>query len=206
MNRPRKEHHKVKTWLIHASPICALLDLSEGARLLIGCPKEKLPQQFNHFISLVSTGLARWWLAQVRQEQLPDTLFTGDGWRLLTSLASLNQWAAEMAYFPLGEACISTMSQALSEIDPESFFSMTAPSMDQLNIERARRHHLCQIDQPWRSLLDHAHQAAFGDEDYLHAQLTLRYATRWRDYFSSLRALDRYGDRLLSLSAERVDR
>ena len=204
MSRPRKEHHKVKTWLIHTSPICALLDLSEGASLLIGYPKEKLPQQFSHFISLVSTGLARWWVAQVRRERLPDELFTGDGWRLLASLASLNQWAAEMGYFPLGEACISTVSQALSEIDPESFFSMTAPSMDQLHTERTQRHHLCQIHQPWRLLIDRAHQATFGDEDYLHAQLTLRYATRWRDYFSSLRAIDLYGDRLLSSGAERV--
>ena len=203
MRRPRKEHHKLRLWLIQTSPFCALLDLSEGVDLMISTPTHALPSDLDHWISLVSPSLPQWWRTQLRHERLPNAQFTADGWRFFSKISALGRWAAEHEFFPLGEACISTISSVLSELEPESFFKVIAPSMDQVYAERSHRLQICQSHR-WRSLIERAHQSSYGDGDYLNAQLTLRYATRWRPLWATLDRFERYGSHLLNTSKDEI--
>jgi len=202
MQRPRNERNKIRAWFFHTSPLCALLDLSEGIPWLMSYPQNDLPAQMDHVFSLISPGLSHFWFNQVSHEHTSQEHFTGDGWHALHSIAILNQWAAEMRYFSLGEACITTVSRALMGIAPDSFFKGTAPSIEHLSIERARRHQICNISLPWQPIIERAQQVRYGEEDYLQAQLTLRYSSRWRSMFDSLQELTQYAKRLVNASSE----
>ena len=198
MSRPRKQRHNVAAWLLEASPLCALLEPTQGAPLLAKVTSGGVAPLLTHTLGLFSAGLSAHWSALIRAERIGPVELSADAWSILYSLALINEWAATLSCYLLGEACISAIDEALAELTPEQLYHVTASSVEELTLIRQRRRWICDVEAPWRATFEDAQSSLYGDDGYLNAQLSLRYLGRWQDRFARLALLERHGARLTS--------